>query len=85
MSKAQNWHFWFNTVEMLNAKGHQVSKDFTFDRDFIAAICTRCGQAFRSRYGKEVGPYDTRGAFDFIGCDTAVAIDAERETEEEAK
>lgn len=83
MSKAQNWHFYFNEIEMLNAKGHEMPEKFAFERSFIIATCKRCGQAFRSRYGAEVGPYDTKGARDFIGCDNALAIDAGRETKEE--
>jgi len=82
MSKSQNWMLWFNAVEMLNAKGHEVPKDFTFDRGFVAAACARCGQAFRARYYAESGPLDTRGAGDFIRCDNSLAIDAARETQE---
>jgi hypothetical protein len=74
MSKAQAWHFYFNEIDMLNAKGHEISREFSFDRGFIFATCARCGQAFRARYGAEVGPYDTRGARDLISCDVELAF-----------
>ena len=79
MSKAQNWHFYFNEIDMLNAKGHEVPRVFSFERGFIFATCARCGQGFRSRYGAEVGPYDTRGAMDLIGCDAELAIEIAEE------
>lgn len=83
MSKGQNWHFWFNAIEMLNAKGHSFAKEFAFDRGFIAATCTRCLQSVASRYGQEVGPYDTRGSFDVISCDTELEIQLKAEAREE--
>jgi hypothetical protein len=74
MSKAQSWMLYFNEIDMLNASGHEFSKEFVFERGFIFATCARCGQGFRSRYGAGVGPYDTRGARDLIRCDNELAI-----------
>jgi len=74
MSKAQSWMLYFNEIDMLNARGHEFSKEFVFERGFIFATCARCGQGFRSRYGAEVGPYDTHGARDLIGCDNELEI-----------
>jgi hypothetical protein len=74
MNKAQAWMLWFNAIEMKNAAGHDFPKEFVFDGGFIAATCARCGQGFRARYGAGVGPYDTRGAADVIGCDNELEI-----------
>ena len=83
MSKSQAWMLFFNAIDMLNASGHEFSKEFVFERGFIFATCARCGQGFRSRYAAEVGPYDTRGARDLIGCDNELAILLESEKREE--
>jgi hypothetical protein len=84
-SKSQNWLLWFTEVDSQNGqpRGHEFSKDFAFTPDWIAANCTRCGQFFAARYGKETGPFNTTGARNVIRCDDALAIDAERETKEE--
>jgi hypothetical protein len=74
MSKAQKWHFYFNAIDMLNAQGHEIPREFLYEPGFIFATCARCGQGFRARYSAEGGPYDTRGAMDLIGCDVELAI-----------
>ena len=87
-SKSQEWLLWFTNIDSMNngGKNHEFTKDFVFTPGFIAANCTRCGQGFQGRYGKEVGPYDwEKGAWMVIRCDDALAINAERETKEEAK
>jgi len=84
VSKSQAWMFWFNQIEMLNAKGHEFSNDFVFTPGFIAVNCARCEQGFRGRYGKEVGPYDyENGAAMVIRCDNALAINLESQLREE--
>jgi hypothetical protein len=87
-SKSQNWLLWFTEVDRQNSRatyggGHEFSKDFAFTPDWIAANCTRCGQFFASRYGKETGPFNTDGAWSVSRCDDALAVYAERETKEE--
>jgi hypothetical protein len=87
-SKSQNWLLWFTEVDRQNSRatyggGHEFSKDFAFTPDWIAANCTRCGQFFATRYGKETGPFNTTGAWSVSRCDDALAVYAERETKEE--
>lgn len=84
MSKSQAWLFWFNRIKSLNAQGHEFGDDFLFTPGCIAATCARCGQGYRGRYGKEVGPYDyERHAALVIGCDSELEITLAADAREE--
>ncbi len=84
MSKSQAWLFWFNRIKMLNAQRHEFGDEFVFTPGFIAASCARCGQGYRGRYNKEVGPYDYERYADLvIGCDNELEITLKAEAREE--
>jgi len=85
VSKSQAWLFWFNRIKLLNAGGHEFSNDFVFTPGSIAVNCARCGQGYRGRYGKEVGPYDYERHADLvIRCDNELEITLNADAREEA-